>query len=135
MTVSVTIDGIWDDCYKAINVANGAIKHIPEISMDQSLANRLVGEAKFFRAFNYFNLVKIFGGVPLTVEPYESMENMYLERASVEQVYAQIESDLRDAVNALPAATFYNNGNRITKYAAAMVLTLSLIHISEPTRP
>ena len=31
--------------------------------------------------------------------------------------------DLRDAVNALPAATFYNNGNRITKYAAAMVLT------------
>ena len=123
MTVSVTIDGIWDDCYKAINVANGAIKHIPEISMDQSLANRLVGEAKFFRAFNYFNLVKIFGGVPLTVEPYESMENMYLERASVEQVYAQIESDLRDAVNALPAATFYNNGNRITKYAAAMVLT------------
>ena len=29
MTVSVTIDGIWDDCYKAINVANGAIKYIP----------------------------------------------------------------------------------------------------------
>ena len=108
MTVSVTIDGIWDDCYKA---------------MDQSLANRLIGEAKFFRAWNYFNLVKIFGGVPLTVEPYESMENMYLERASVEQVYAQVESDLKDAVNALPAATFYNNSNRITKYAAAMVLT------------
>ena len=123
MTVSVTIDGIWDDCYKAINVANGAIKYIPEISMDQSLANRLIGEAKFFRAWNYFNLVKIFGGVPLTVEPYESMENMYLERASVEQVYAQVESDLKDAVNALPAATFYNNRNRITKYAAAMVLT------------
>lgn len=123
MTVSVTIDGIWDDCYKAINVANGAIKYIPEISMDQSLANRLIGEAKFFRAWNYFNLVKIFGGVPLTVEPYESMENMYLERASVEQVYAQVESDLKDAVNALPAATFYNNSNRITKYAAAMVLT------------
>ena len=57
MTVSVTIDGIWDDCYKAINVANGAIKYIPEISMDQSLANRLIGEAKFFRAWNYFNLV------------------------------------------------------------------------------
>ena len=123
MTVSVTIDGIWDDCYKAINVANGAIKYIPEISMDQSLANRLIGEAKFFRAWNYFNLVKIFGGVPLTVEPYESMENMYLERASVEQVYAQVESDLKDAVDALPAATFYNNSNRITKYAAAMVLT------------
>ena len=123
MTVSITIDGIWDDCYKAINVANGAIKYIPEISMDQSLANRLIGEAKFFRAWNYFNLVKIFGGVPLTVEPYESMENMYLERASVEQVYAQVESDLKDAVNALPAATFYNNSNRITKYAAAMVLT------------
>ncbi len=124
MTVSVTVDGIWDDLYKAINVANGAIKHIPEISMSESKAAQLIGEAKFFRAFNYFNLVKIFGPIPLYTEPYTSLESdMYLQRTPVEQVYAQIEADLKDAINALPAATFYNNGNRVTKYAAAMVLT------------
>lgn len=123
MTVSTTIDGIWDDCYKAINVANGAIKHIPEISMSESVANQLVSEAKFFRAFNYFSLVKMFGAIPLITEPYESMENLYLSRTEVAQVYALIESDLKEAVNVLPASTFYGNGNRITKYAAAMLLT------------
>ena len=123
MTVSGTMDGVWDGCYKAINVANGAIKHIPEIAMDGSVAARLVGEAKFFRAFNYFTLVKTFGAVPMPTEPYESMENLYLERTAVETVYGLIESDLKDAVNNLPAEKFYSNGNRVTKYAAAMLLT------------
>ncbi len=123
MTVSVTMDGVWDDCYKAINVANGAIKYIPGIAMSESVADRLVAEAKFFRAFNYFYLVKIFGDVPLTTEPYESMDNLYLERTSTDQIYSLIESDLKEAVNVLPATKFYDNGNRITKYAAAMVLT------------
>ena len=123
MTVSGTMDGVWDGCYKAINVANGAIKHIPEIAMDGSVAARLVGEAKFFRAFNYFTLVKTFGAVPMPTEPYESMDNLYLERTAVETVYGLIESDLKDAVNNLPAEKFYSNGNRVTKYAAAMLLT------------
>ena len=123
MTVSGTMDGVWDGCYNAINVANGAIKHIPEIAMDGSVAARLVGEAKFFRAFNYFTLVKTFGAVPMPTEPYESMENLYLERTAVETVYGLIESDLKDAVNNLPAEKFYSNGNRVTKYAAAMLLT------------
>ncbi len=124
MTVSVAIDPLWDDTYSAINVANGAIKNIPNISMSESTASQLIGEAKFFRAFNYFLLVKFFGAVPLYTEPYTSLESdMYLERSATSEVYAQIESDLKDAMNSLPAATFYNNGNRITKYAAAMTLT------------
>lgn len=123
MTVSSTMDGVWDDCYEAINIANGAIKYIPNISMESSTATQLMGEAKFFRAFNYFLLVKTFGAVPLTVEPYESMDNLYLERTATSEVYSQIESDLKDAESALPAAMFYSNGNRVTKYAASMLLT------------
>ena len=122
MNVSGTMDGVWDDCYKAINVANGAIKYIPSIAMDSNTSARLLGEAKFFRAYNYFLLVKTFGAVPMPTEPYESMDNLYLERTAAETVYGLIESDLKDAVNALPAAKFYSNGNRVTKYAAAMML-------------
>jgi len=123
MTVSSTMDGVWDDCYEAINIANGAIKNIPNVSMDESTANTLMGEAKFFRAYNYFLLVKTFGAVPLSVEPYTSLDNLYLERTPAADVYAQIEADLKDAESKLPAATFYNNGSRVTKYVAAMVLT------------
>jgi starch-binding outer membrane protein, SusD/RagB family len=121
-TVSGTIDGVWDDCYDAINVANGAIKHIPSITMDASTSARLVAEAKFFRAFNYFYLVKMFGAVPMPTEPYESMENMELERTAVADVYTLIESDLQAAVATLPASTWQATSHRITKYVAEQTL-------------
>lgn len=122
-TISSTVNDIWDNCYASINVANGAIKYIPEINMSSASANKMMGEAKFFRAFNYYYLVKTFGDVPMPVEPYESMNNLYLERTPQSTVYALMESDLKEAVNNLAASTFANNDHRITKYAAAMLLT------------
>lgn len=115
------MNDIWDPCYQAINRANAAIMYIPDIEMSESNKARLLGEARFFRAFNYFYLVKTFGGVPLVTEP-SSMDALYIPRSSVEEVYALIESDLIEAVNVLPAAKFAENGHRITKYAAAMML-------------
>ncbi|MFT4095153.1 MAG: RagB/SusD family nutrient uptake outer membrane protein [Niabella sp.] len=121
--VSSTMNTIWDGCYEAINIANAAIKYIPEIDMDSETANELVAEAKFFRAFNYFYLVKTFGDVPLFSTPYESLDDdLYLERSSVESVYDLIESDLTEAAAVLPAVTFASNAHRITKYVAEMTL-------------
>ena len=128
--ISDTSDDIWDNCFKAINVANNAIASIPNISMDSGIAAQLTAEAKFFRAFNYFYLVKTFGDVPLLLEP-TTLDNIYPERTAVATVYAQIESDLKDAVNTLPAKTFASNGHRITKYAAAMVLTDVYFHLGD----
>jgi len=120
--ISDTSDDIWDNCYKAINVANNAIVSIPNITMDSGTAAQLTAEAKFFRAFNYFYLVKTFGDVPLLLEP-STLENLYPERTAAATVYEQIVSDLKEAVDVLPAETFAANGHRITMYAAAMVLT------------
>ncbi len=125
--ISDTSDDIWDNCYKAINVANNAIASIPNIEMDSNTADELIAEAKFFRAFNYFYLVKTFGDVPLLTEP-STLENLYPERTAEETIYTQIESDLKDAVSVLPEATFANNGHRITKYVAAMVLADVYFH-------
>lgn len=123
MQIASSMDAVWDNCFRGVNVANGAIKYIPGIPMDESTANRLIAEAKFFRAFNYFYLVKTFGAVPFYLEPYEAAENMELPRTDAATVYAQIEKDLTDAMAVLPATTFASNGHRITKYVAAMVLT------------
>lgn len=120
--VSGTMNGVWDGCYQSINIANGAIKHIPAIEMDALRKNELIAEAKFFRAYNYFYLVKTFGAVPLSIEPYESADNMYLERAEVVKVYELIEADLKEAIDVLPAKLFAANGHRITKYVVAMTL-------------
>jgi len=120
--LSGTMNSIWRDSYRAINIANGAIKHIPDIAMDGNLKNRLIAEAKFFRAFNYFYLVKTFGAIPLSTEPYESLDNIFLPRTDPAQIYAQIENDLKEAVDVLPDALFVGNGFRLTKHVAAMAL-------------
>ena len=121
MTVGNTLMGEWTNAYKAINVANAAITHIPEITMEAETQATLVAEAKFFRAWNYFFLVKLFGDVPFYTEP-SSTENLFLERTAKATIYGQIESDLKDAIAVLPAKTFGENGHRATKYAAAMIL-------------
>ena len=117
------MDGIWDNCYKGINRANSAIKYIPNIKIDEEgEGERLLAEAKFFRAFNYFYLVKTFGAVPFYTEPYEVAENMELERTETSTIYTQIENDLNEAMAVLADARFTDN-HRITKHTAAMVLT------------
>lgn len=128
MRIASTMDEAWDDSYKAINTANSLIKHIGTIPMAEETKAQLIAEAKFFRAFNYFFLVKTFGGVPLYTEPYESPENMELKRSSVADVYSQIEADLKDALS-LPAVRYQDNGHRISKFVVAM--TLSSVYMQE----
>ncbi len=123
MQLASYIDPVWNSCYRGINVANGAIKYIPGIQMDESVSKRLIGEAKFFRAFNYYSLVKLFGDVPFYTEPFEKAENMELPRTEMATVYSLIESDLKEAVEVLAPTTFAANNHRVTRYAAAMLLS------------
>ncbi len=115
----------WRDGYDAISKANTAIKYISGVeSLSQSEANKLLAEAKFFRAFNYFALVRDFGDVPLITEPYEDIENIYVSRASSESVYQLIIDDLDWALEngGLPDVLFTSNGYRITKGVVAATL-------------
>jgi hypothetical protein len=123
--LSTYIQGIWSTLYAGIARTNTAIKYIPVtagISDEQS--RRLQGEARFFRALGYFQLVRLFGGVPLITEPYENQENLNVSRATVDAVYALITADLEYAVNEarLADVSMANNGSRITKGAAATLL-------------
>ena len=121
--VSSTMNTIWDESYKAINIANAGVKYIPEINMDETRKKTLLAETKFFRAYNYFYLVKTFGAIPLSINPNETLaDDLYLERTEPAKVYELIEADLKDAVAGLPAVMFAQNGHRISKYAAAMTL-------------
>lgn len=124
VTVSATMNEVWKDGYRIVNMANGSIANIPNIRMDsEATTNRLMGEAKFFRAFNYFYLVKTFGDIPLyTTFNSSSEDDLFLDRSPAEEVYQLVESDLKEAIASLPDATFAANGHRITKYVAAMVL-------------
>jgi hypothetical protein len=129
--ISAALDVMWDQPYQNINRANTAIKYIPRIpGMDAEAAATLVAEAKFFRAFNYFYLVRTFGDVPLHLEPYESLDNLYTARTATAEVYARIVEDLTEAVSVLPAVAFCENSHRIGKYTAATVLAHVYLQMS-----
>lgn len=98
-TTNDRIDELWKQHYVAINRANIAIRKIPAISMNEQLQNRLVNEAKFLRALLYFNLVRLWGDVPLILEETGSLspDNIHLARTPANQVYEQILQDLADA--------------------------------------
>jgi hypothetical protein len=83
-----------------------------------------MAEAKFFRALNYYYLVRMFGAVPLTTEPYESLENLFLERTEASQIYALITEDLESSISSggLADLTMINNSGRITETVAQTVL-------------
>jgi len=125
----INIDGfsnsIWSDLYLAISRANSAIKYIPDTpGLSEADANRLMAEARFFRGFAYFQLVRLYGEVPLIEEPYEALEDLYIEKSPIADIYALIESDLTFAVNegGLSSSAMVNNNYRITEGAAAAVL-------------
>jgi starch-binding outer membrane protein, SusD/RagB family len=116
------IEAVWTSAYQAINRSNAVIERVPRISMDTALRSRLVGEAKFLRALHYFNLVRLFGDVPLRTTETSSLENLEIPRAPAAQVYQQIITDLNDAIAVLPVSYPSAERGRATVGAARTLL-------------
>ncbi len=99
----------WGEQYEAINRTNSVLKNVPGIA-DPGFAarkERILGEAYFLRAMAYFYLVRTFDNVPLILEPYESLsQDFFPKQATPEQVYAQVEADLKAAETRLTDRPF-----------------------------
>jgi starch-binding outer membrane protein, SusD/RagB family len=78
-TANGGIGTLWDHAFPAINTASGIIENATEVGLNASL----IAEARFFRAFDYFQLVQTFGGVPLDLGAGELMFNTSPVRVSV----------------------------------------------------
>lgn len=121
-TVSSTnaaVKEIWAMHYKTITIANIALSRIPVINMNTELRERLLGEAKFLRALMYFNMVRMFGKVPLLID-----ENvpLYPQPTETSAIYKQIVQDLTDAVAVLPRSYPAGNGKGRATWGAAKSL-------------
>lgn len=95
------IGGIWRLAYLSINRANAVMARVPEIEMDETLKSRILAEAHFIRALNYFNLVRLWGPVPLQKEDISSIVEFSFPRAPAEEIYALIIEDLLQAEQGL----------------------------------
>lgn len=111
---------LWRGPSPGILRCNFVLQKVPAMDIDEAIKNRILGEAYFLRAHYYFILVRLFGGVPLQTEPADSDSDLLLPRASVDEIYELIESDLEEAIARLPKRSEYTQANmgRATKEAA-----------------
>ncbi|GAA5225300.1 RagB/SusD family nutrient uptake outer membrane protein [Membranihabitans marinus] len=92
----------WQGIYRLVAQCNLVLDKVPGITpMDEAQKTRILGEAKFLRAWAYFYAVRLWGDVPLVLMPQTaSSEDFSPERTGQEVVYAQIVNDLKDAETA-----------------------------------
>jgi len=113
----------WEAAWKTNNAINGVIERSPAANMNADLKARIIGEAKFLRALNYFNLVRIYGRVPLILDFITDLnDDIYPASATYEVIYNQIITDLKDAEEVLPWSYDAADTGRATKGAAKSLL-------------
>ncbi|GAB3020228.1 RagB/SusD family nutrient uptake outer membrane protein [Niabella terrae] len=115
---------MWNGLYLTISNANGLIQTLDEIELNEDFEKRAYGEAYFMRAFCYYYLVRLYGGVPLRTEATTINSDYYLPRATIAATYALIFEDFTMAADRLPlsSAVPVSELGRATKGAAQALL-------------
>ena len=121
------VELLWRDFYQTIKCCNVVIDKVPAIDMDDILKKHLIAEAKFFRGMMYFDLIRMFGDVPLREHNLESADEGSMVRVSKDEIYKLIFEDLITAETDLKYSPRYGGGRPYPESASALLL--SLIHI------
>lgn len=118
------INDIWTQMYLGINRANTVIDNVKRAGLEQSIENEKIAECKFMRAYYYFHLVRLFGGVPLHLTETTDFSDEALKkpRNTIEEVYNTILDDLTFAEQYLPNVRSAANLGRATNGAAKSIL-------------
>jgi starch-binding outer membrane protein, SusD/RagB family len=122
------MEKLWKHYYEGISRANYLLYYGPGINMDAGLKRRILGEAKFLRAWFYFNLVNIFGEVPLKLSPPLNPGEINKPKSSTASIYAQIEKDLQEAQQVLEVSYTGTNAGRVTVGASLGLLAKAFLY-------
>ena len=117
-TQNSMIANFWKAAYKVINRTNTVLGRIDGIEINTELANRYKLECKFIRALMYFNLVRVYGDVPLVLKEISISESYDILREPKENVYNQIIAEAQD----LPVSYSTAEDGRATQGAAKALL-------------
>ncbi len=124
-------NSIWRGWYRTIHRANVIIEKGPTVAnMPTATRDRLVGEARFLRAWAYYELGVFFGGVPIYKEFVKSVEGS-APRSTQKEVFDLVIADLKAAEPALPASYNANNQGRATKAAAQTLLARTYLQLGD----
>jgi len=128
----------WPNYYKNITRGNIFLSNVEGKDLsgfstaDQEKINILIGEMKFHRAFAYFRLGSLFGGVPLVTEPFNLDDDFMLPRDSYDDVMNFVVAELSEAANLLPLQRSSSDRGRLTKGAALGIRSRALLYMASP---
>jgi hypothetical protein len=127
--------GYWSGAFKVIRRANTLVVSLPEYPELANQAKAWIAEAKFIRAYVYFQLAKRYGGLPKILEPQALDANdestVWVPRVSHADTYDFILKDLDEAMADLPETS---EAGRANKYVAAAIKSRAALHAATTAR-
>ncbi|WP_299158771.1 RagB/SusD family nutrient uptake outer membrane protein [uncultured Tenacibaculum sp.] len=120
-----SISSIWDLFYRTIALSNLVIENIKDSSL--SSKDKALAEAKFMRAWCYFELTTMFGDIPLRLTVPTTPADFGIGKSTRAEVYAQIEADLTDAIVSLPEKSSLGYSFRVSKGVAEALMGKVLV--------
>jgi len=120
----------FDEYYEGISRCNQVLDNVPDIEMDASLKNRILGQAYFLRGLYFFHLVDLFGNVALPLTSPKTTADFFVSQSTEENGWKQVMADFKQAIDLLPVSYNDNDVNgadhgqlgRATKGAAMAYL-------------
>lgn len=126
-------DNHYTLCYDGIKRCNIVIDMPSDAPVSGQGRNLMIAQAKFLRAVLYFDLVRMYGGVPLWTSASVDKDQIMKPRSTADQVYERIVQDLREASGILPASwSAATDKGRATSYAAYAMLGRVLLQWGRP---
>jgi hypothetical protein len=122
---------LWSAAYRVIYRANAIISGLEKsTSINQATRKQFIAEMKVIRAFTYFNLINVFGAVPL-VQSIEYRDNDQMGRVPVSEINAFLLSDLLQSLPALPTEYPSAQRARVNRYTAAALLARIYLYMGD----
>jgi len=118
--------------YKVITNCNVFLKNITDAPVDEATKKRMTGEVKTLRAFSYFRLISLYGGVPLITKPFSLNDNFSIAKNTYEECLNFIVSELDEAAGLLPLSYGAKDQGRLTKGAALAIKSRALLYAASP---
>jgi starch-binding outer membrane protein, SusD/RagB family len=119
---NIVVGAYWAIHYRGVTIANTVISKVKAMTLSEKQKDVFLAEAQFLRAVAYFDLVRIYGGVPLITEPPVFGADLLYPRSSVAEVYKLITDDFEFAAKNLPLTRSGSDLGRATSGAASAYL-------------
>lgn len=118
--------------YDKIRNINLMFQKLQASTLEQDMKDKLMGQGLILRAWRYFQMVRLYGGIPIVLEPQELTGDIYVTRNKTSECISQICKDLDDAYTLLPWQWTGNDEGRFTKAAALALKGRVLLYYASP---